>query len=137
MTGVVVVGTGFGCLTHVRALRAAGFDVLALVGRDPDKTARRAEAVGVARACTSFDEALAVPGVVAVTVATPPNTHAPLVLRALRDGKHVLCEKPFARDATEARTMLAAAQHARVVHMLGTEFRFDTGQPRTKSQTGL
>ena len=33
--GVAVVGTGFGCLTHVPALRAAGFDVLALVGRDP------------------------------------------------------------------------------------------------------
>ena len=29
--GVVVVGTGFGCITHVRALRAAGFDVLAIV----------------------------------------------------------------------------------------------------------
>ena len=42
MTGVVVVGTGFGCVTHVRALRAAGFEVVALVGRDPDKTAERA-----------------------------------------------------------------------------------------------
>ena len=41
--GVVVVGTGFGCLTHVRALRAAGFDVLALVGRDEIKTADRAK----------------------------------------------------------------------------------------------
>ena len=40
--GVAVVGTGFGCLTHVRALRAAGFDVQALVGRDPVKTAARA-----------------------------------------------------------------------------------------------
>ena len=41
--GAAVVGTGFGCLTHVRALRAAGFDVHALVGRDPVKTAARAE----------------------------------------------------------------------------------------------
>ncbi len=128
VTGVVVVGTGFGCLTHVPALRGAGLDVVALVGRDPDKTARRAEAVGVPRACTSFDDALALPGADAVTVATPPNTHAPLVLHALRKGKHVLCEKPFARDATEGRTMLAAARHAGVVHLLGTEFRFDTGQ---------
>ena len=42
MSGVVVIGTGFGCVTHVRALRAAGFDVVGLVGRDPDKTAARA-----------------------------------------------------------------------------------------------
>ena len=128
MTGVVVVGTGFGCFTHVPALRAAGFDVHALVGRDPAKTARRAEAVGVPRACTSFAEALALPGVDAVTIATPPHTHAPLVLEAIAAGKHVLCEKPFARDATEARALLVAAQDARIVHLLGTEFRFDTGQ---------
>jgi predicted dehydrogenase len=128
VSGAVVVGTGFGCITHARALRAAGFEVHALVGRDPAKTARRAEAVGVPRASTSFAEALALPGVDAVTIATPPHTHAPLVLDALRAGKHVLCEKPFARDADEARTLLAAAREAGVVHLLGTEFRFDAGQ---------
>ena len=42
MTGVVIVGTGFGCITHLRALRAAGFEVHALVGRDPEKTTERA-----------------------------------------------------------------------------------------------
>ena len=128
MTGVVVVGTGFGCFTHVRALRAAGFEVLALVGRDPAKTELRAQAVDVPRACTSFADALALPGVDAVTIATPPHSHAPLVLDAIEAGKHVLCEKPFARDGAEARTLLAAAQEAGIVDVLGTEFRFDTGQ---------
>ena len=128
MTGAVVAGTGFGCITHVRALRAAGFEVHALVGRDPARTARRAAAVGVPHALTSFVEALALPGVDAVTIATPPLTHAALVLDALRAGKHVLCEKPFARDAGEGRTLLAAAHAAGVVHLLGTEFRFDAGQ---------
>jgi predicted dehydrogenase len=126
--GVVVVGTGFGCVTHVRALRAAGFDVKALVGRDPARTSDRAQRFGVSAACTSLNEALAIAGVDAVTVATPPHTHAPLVLEALTAGKHVLCEKPFARDAAEARTVLAAAEQAGVVHLLGTEFRWDAGQ---------
>ena len=126
--GAAVVGTGFGCLTHVRALRAAGFDVHALVGRDPDKTAERARRFTIEHACTSLADALAVPGVDAVTIATPPHTHAPLVLEAVGAGKHVLCEKPFARDAEEARTLLAAADRAGVVHMLGTEFRFAPGQ---------
>jgi predicted dehydrogenase len=84
--------------------------------------------VGVPRACISFAEALARPEVDAVTIATPPHTHAPLVLDAVRAGKHVLCEKPFAHDAGEARALLAAAEDAGVVHLLGTEFRFDTGQ---------
>ena len=126
-----MVGTGFGCVTHVRALRAAGFDVKAVVGRDPDRTAERARQFGVPGAYTSLARALAdasAGGVDAVTVATPPLTHAPLVLEALAAGRHVLCEKPFARDAAEARTLLAAAQDAGVVHLLGTEFRWDAGQ---------
>jgi predicted dehydrogenase len=126
--GAIVVGTGFGCLTHVRALRAAGFAVRALVGRDPQRTAERARRFEVAHACTSLASALALDGVDAVVVATPPHTHAPLVLDALAAGKHVLCEKPFARDAAEARVLLQAAQRAGVVHLLGTEFRFAPAQ---------
>jgi predicted dehydrogenase len=124
----VVAGTGFGCVTHVRALRAAGFEVAAVVGRDPERTAERAEAFGVPLALTSFEEALALPGVDAATIATPPATHAELTLAAIAAGKHVLCEKPLARDAAEGRRMLAAAREAGVVHLLGTEFRWDAGQ---------
>ena len=123
-----MVGTGFGCVTHVRALRAAGVEVKAVVGRDPDRSAERAKQFGVELACTSLGDALARSDVDAVTVATPPHTHASLVLEALRAGKHVLCEKPFTKDAAEARTVLAAAEEAGVVHLLGTEFRWDAGQ---------
>jgi predicted dehydrogenase len=123
-----VVGTGFGCITHVRALRAAGFNVRALVGQDPHKTSRRAEQFDVPFGLSSLQEALRLPEVAAVTIATPPHTHAPIALAAIEAGKHVLCEKPFARDAAEAQNVLAAAEAAGVVHLLGTEFRFDAGQ---------
>src|SRR5690606_33579427 len=103
----VVVGTAFGCLTHVRALGAAGFEVVGLVGRDPAKTAARAERFGIPHPTTSLDDALALPGVDVVTVATPPHTHGPLVLAAAGAGKHVVCEKPFARDLDEAARMEA------------------------------
>ncbi len=126
--GAVVVGTGFGVLTHLRALRAAGFEVTALVGRDPDKTADRAALFGVPHACTSLEEALRHERTEVVAVATPPHSHAALVLEAVAAGRHVLCEKPFARDVAEARSMLAAAEAAGVVHLLGTEWRFGTGQ---------
>jgi predicted dehydrogenase len=123
-----VFGTGFGCLTHVRVLRAAGFEVAALVGRDPAKTAERAALFGIPMACTSVDEALGIRDVEAVTIATPPHTHAPIALAAIGAGKHVLCEKPFARDASEGRAVLAAAEGAGIVHLLGCEFRWDAGQ---------
>ena len=126
--GVVVVGTGFGVLTHVRALRAAGLPVVALVGRDPRRTAERAARFEIAHAKTSLAEALALPGVQAVTVATPPHSHYEIALAAIRAGKHVLCEKPFTRDLGEAKRLLAAARKARIVHLLGTEFRYATGQ---------
>ena len=125
--GVAVVGTGFGCLTHVPALQAAGFGVRALVGRDPERTAKRAERLGVP-AYLSLAQALSLPGVEAVTIATPPHTHADLVLEAVGAGKHVLCEKPFARSSAEAGRMLDAAEAAGVVHVIGTEFRWATGQ---------
>jgi predicted dehydrogenase len=111
---------------HVPALRAAGFDVVALVGRDPDRTARRAERAGVPNSCTALSEALVLPGVDAVTIATPPSTHAALAIEAARAAKHVLCEKPFALDATEAASMLEAAKRARVAHFVGHEFRWAT-----------
>src|SRR5262249_35073295 len=123
-----VAGTGFGCFTQVRALRAAGFDVAALVGRDPRKTEERARRFGVPRALTSFAEALALPGVDAAAIATPPHTHAELALEALAAGEHVLCEKPFARDAGEARKLHAAAQAAGRGHPLGTEVPLPPGQ---------
>ena len=49
-------------------------------------------------------------------------------MAAAAAGKHLLCEKPFARDADEAREMLVAAERASVTHLLGTEFRFATAQ---------
>jgi len=125
MSGVVVFGRGFGCVTHVRALRATGFDIVALVGQDPGKTASRAALFDIPTALTSVDEALTLEGVDAVTIATPPHTHAAIALAA---GKHLICEKPFARDAAEGRTVLAAAEAAGVVHLLGCEFRWDAGQ---------
>ncbi len=81
--GVVVFGTSFGCFTHVRALRNAGFQVRAVVGRDPEKTRRRAKAFDVPLALVSVDEALALPDVQAVTIATPPHTHAAIAMKAI------------------------------------------------------
>jgi predicted dehydrogenase len=124
LPGVVVVGTGFGCRVHVPALRNAGFDVVALVGQDEARTQRRAERAGIPNACASLTVALALGGIDAVTIATPPDTHAVLAIEACAAGKHVICEKPFALDAPEALRMLDAAQAAGVTHLVGHEFRW-------------
>jgi predicted dehydrogenase len=122
--GAVVVGTGFGCRVHVPALRAAGFDVVALVGRDPERTARRAARVNVDRTFTSLADALGACDAEAVTIATPPDTHAALAIDACNAGRNVVCEKPFALDRNEAARMLDAATRAQVTHLVGHEFRW-------------
>jgi predicted dehydrogenase len=123
-SGAAVVGTGFGCRVHVPALRAAGFEVRALVGRDEAKTARRAERLGIPLATTDLETVLGDGEVVAVTVATPPDQHAPVAIAAARAGKHVLCEKPFALDVAEGEAMLGAAERAGITHLVGHEFRW-------------
>jgi predicted dehydrogenase len=120
----VVVGSGFGCRVHVPALRAAGFEVVGLVGRDAAKTARRAERAGIAHSVSNLDAALAIGAVDAVTIATPPSAHAELAIAAASAGVHVLCEKPFALDTSEAAAMLAAAEASGVTHLVGHEFRW-------------
>src|SRR5712691_9205419 len=124
MLGAVVVGTGFGARVHVPALRAGGFEVRALVGRDGERTARRAERLGIEHACTSLADALKRDGVDAVTIAAPPHSHAALAIEACEAGRHVICEKPFALDAVEAAAMLAAANSAGVTALVGHEFRW-------------
>jgi len=126
--GAVVVGTGFGLFTHTRALREAGFAVRAIVGRDRARVAARAAPLGIPLATDSLAEALEDSGIALVTVATPPHAHYPLVMEAIASGRHVVCEKPFARDVAEARAMRDAARAAGVLHMLGAEFRFDSAQ---------
>ena len=122
--GVVVVGTGFGCRVHVPAARAAGLGVVALVGRDRERTARRAARAEVAVACGSLEEALALPHSDIVVVSTSPGTHADLAEEAIAAGRHVLVEKPFTLTAAEARRLVDAAGRAGVVGLVGHEFRF-------------
>ncbi|GIX30852.1 MAG: oxidoreductase [Porticoccaceae bacterium] len=132
---VVVAGTGHGGRVHVPALRQAGFGVVGLVGRDAERTRRRAERLGIPAAFTDLDEAIARTGARAATVATPPHSHGDLVRIALDRGCHVLCEKPFARDAEEARFLLDAAERAGVVHLVGHQMRLSP--PRAAAALAL
>lgn len=120
----LVVGTGFGCRVHVPALRAAGFEVVGLVGTDPERLSRRAGQSGVPATFTDLEEAIGRTGAKVVTVATPPASHADLALKAIEHGCHVLCEKPFASNAEEARRLVEAAEAAGVVNMVAHEFRW-------------
>src|SRR5204863_659940 len=58
-----------------------------------------------------------------VSIATPVDLHYPMARAALERGRHVLCEKPFAMNAAQARELATLAESRGVVHVLNHEFR--------------
>ncbi|GGH35572.1 Gfo/Idh/MocA family protein [Microbacterium album] len=118
-----IIGTGFMGTVHTRAVRAAGGVVTAYAGRDPGRTAAAAEAAGVELALTPA-ELIAHPDVDVVHVCTPNAQHVELAAAAIAAGKHVVCEKPLALSAAEARTLLTAAEAAGVVHAVPFVYRY-------------
>ncbi|HKB40212.1 MAG TPA: Gfo/Idh/MocA family oxidoreductase [Gemmataceae bacterium] len=91
-------------------------------------------------ACASAEELIATrPGLEAVIVCTPPSTHRNLCGLFVRQGWHVLCEKPFSLDVRSARTMLAAARKAGVLLTMASKFRYvaDVIEARILVRSGL
>jgi predicted dehydrogenase len=81
-------------------------EVVAIASRDRAKAEQAAASLGIARAYDSYDALLADPDIEAVYNPLPNHLHVPLTERAAAAGKHVLCEKPIAMNAVEARTLL-------------------------------
>src|SRR5450631_2206009 len=80
----------------------------AIASRDLNKAQEAAGALGIPKAYGSYEELLADPEIDAVYNPLPNHLHVPWSVRCAEAGKHVLCEKPVALDASEARTLLAA-----------------------------
>ena len=97
--------------------KAEHCELYAVAGRKPEKAQAYAAEFGFEKAYGSYDELLADPAVEAVYVPLPNDLHKPWVIKALKAGKHVLCEKPLALDAGEVREMFAAARENGVILM--------------------
>jgi predicted dehydrogenase len=118
-----IIGLGFGTQVYVPAFRSEGWEVAAICSRTRDKAREAAAAAGIPDVHTDPLELIARDDLSAVGIVTPPRSHAALSIAALDAGKHVMCEKPFALDATEAARMLDAAQRSGRTAMVGHEFR--------------
>lgn len=97
--------------------KAEHCELYAIAGRNPEKAKRYAEDFGFAKAYGSYDELLQDKEVQAVYIPLPNDIHLKWVTAALRAGKHVLCEKPMALNAAEAREMYRTAEECGVLLM--------------------
>ncbi|GLR51696.1 Gfo/Idh/MocA family oxidoreductase [Shinella yambaruensis] len=85
--------------------------VEAIASRDPDRATAMAARFGIAKAYGDYEAMLADPDIDAIYNPLPNHLHVPMTIRALEQGKPVLCEKPIALDAAQAMK-LAAVQEA-------------------------
>lgn len=107
-----------GYAAHPRARLVAICDLV------PERARAMAEKFGIERVYTDHRELLADPEVEMVDICTPTDTHLPLSYAVIEAGKHVLCEKPLARDAKDAFAVARAAEAKGVRTKLGFTFRY-------------
>jgi predicted dehydrogenase len=112
---VAIAGTGFIGAVHARSARLAGARLVGVAASSPERGRSAAAELGADRAFKSGEELVESPDVDVVHICTPNHLHVPLTLAALAAGKHVICEKPIALDASGAQELVeAAAESGRV-----------------------
>lgn len=96
----------------------------AICGRDQEATAEAARRFGYRNTYSSWEEMLRNDNVQVLDNGGPNNVHAAPSIAAAEAGKHIICEKPLARTAEEAKTMLDAVNKAGVKGLVAYNYRF-------------
>jgi len=128
-TGVVTIrtgllGGGFMARVHAAAARAAGSPVVAVASSTPARAVDAARRLGAGRGEADAGHLMAASDIDVVHICTPNATHAEYALAALRAGRHVVCEKPLATSAADARRLVEAAADAGVVAAVPFVYRY-------------
>jgi predicted dehydrogenase len=108
---VGIIGVGWGTLVHGPAFSAVdGYRVQALCSRRIASVTAAAEKLQIGEVSTDWHEFVRRDDLDLISISSPVEMHRSMFLEALEAGKHVLCEKPLARDASEGAEMAAAAE---------------------------
>ena len=114
--GVIGYGGAFNMgRMHLQDMQKAGMTPRAVAEPDAARLAVAAQEFPGIQTFSNVDDMLAKSDVNLVVLITPHNTHAPLALKCLKSGRHVVCEKPFAITTKECDAMIAAAKKADVM----------------------
>jgi predicted dehydrogenase len=99
-------------------------EVTAICGRSQDRANELAAAYGIQNVYGDYRALLDQPGLDAVVVATPDDLHYTMTMDALDAGLHVLCEKPMALNAGQAREMYEKAEATNMTNMVLLTWRW-------------
>ena len=134
-----LVGPGFIAAHHIDAVRRLGdVDVVAIAGSSEASAQRKAAEYKVDRAYGNFSDLIADPDIHVIHNTTPNHLHLPVTMAALAAGKHVISDKPLARNSAEGLKMRAAAIAAKVAHVVTFNYRGNplVQQARSMVQNG-
>jgi predicted dehydrogenase len=121
---LAILGTGRMADYHAQRFhKAGGCQIVAAVDVDRARAEAFCKKHGIADAYTSLDDVLTREDVDAVTNVTPDGFHAPLSIKCLKAGKHVMCEKPLALNYPDARRMVAVAEKSGLINMVNLSYR--------------
>lgn len=131
--GVAVVGAGFvGGQAHIPSFKKIeGSELVALGARTEKHVKPLAEQFGV-KYYLDYDKLLEDPKIQAVVLAVPTPMHFDLAMKAIKKGKHVLCEMPLAETIDKVKELQKAAEKAKVILMPILQFRFAPIYTKTK-----
>ncbi len=101
----------------------ANVELHTICGRHAASVQAARAQLGWQNAATDWQEVVESPLIDIVDIGAPNHLHAEIAIAAARNGKHILCEKPLALNVKQAEAMLAAAQKAKVVHMVCHNYR--------------
>lgn len=131
---VGIIGASFAKAAYLPGFRhVPGAEIVAVASARLESAQNAAKDFGVPHAYADWRTMLERHALDLVCIATPTVTHAPMTLASLDAGTHVLCEKPTAMDADEAKAMLDRAEALGRVHMIDHELRFNPNRQRIKA----
>jgi predicted dehydrogenase len=120
-----VIGAGFMGKVHTEAIRRLGnVEVVAAAAISQEEAEGFGKAMCIERTTADYMELISDPEIEAVHVCTPNVLHAPVAKAAMEAGKAVLCEKPLAMSADEAREMVAMAKEKNIVNAVNHNLRY-------------
>ncbi len=128
-----IIGASFARAAYLPALATVpDVEVVAVASARLESAQAAAAAFGIPHAYDDWQAMLDRHPVDLVGIATPVIYHAPMTLAALDAGAHVICEKPMAMNADEARQMLDRAEALGRVHLIGHELRFNPNRRKIR-----
>ena len=130
---VGIAGLGWPGERHAEAISASPLGtVYAACDLNVERLKAFADAFGPKRVFTRFDEMLLDHDLAAVVISLPNSLHYPFSLKALRAGKHVLCEKPPTMNAEQMRTLHDEARNGGLIYYFGRQMRFSPAMQTAK-----